>query len=61
MSSLAVGAFGQRRFESMVAVDEMVGTYAEELEVVGRLNETYTIFALPPPQARNFLDFTSNR
>jgi len=32
----------------MVAVDEMVSTLAEELEAVGKFNETYVIFALPP-------------
>ena len=55
MPSVAVDAFGQRRFESMVAVDEMVVSLAEELEAVGELNETYTIFALPAPQAATLL------
>ena len=61
MSSLAAGAFGQRRFENMVAIDEMVVALAEELEAVGRVNETYTIFALPPPQARNSLNASFSR
>jgi hypothetical protein len=61
VSSLTVGAFGQQRFESMVAVDEMVGTLAEELEAVGELNATYIIFTLPPPQALNSLNVSSSR
>ena len=44
----------------MLTVDEMVAALAEEPKALGRLNETYTIFALPPPQARNSLNASSS-
>jgi hypothetical protein len=43
-----------------LAFDEVVGTLAEEREAVGELNETYIIFALPPPQARNSVNASSS-
>ena len=39
-----IDAYHQKRLESMLAVDEMVGSLVEELEAAGELDNTYIIF-----------------
>ena len=39
-----IDAYHQQRLESMLAVDEMVGSLVEELEAAGELNNTYIVF-----------------
>jgi arylsulfatase A-like enzyme len=39
-----IDAYHQKRLESMLAVDEMVGSLVEELEAAGELDNTYIVF-----------------
>jgi N-acetylglucosamine-6-sulfatase len=39
-----IDAYHQQRLESMLAVDEMVGSLVEELETAGELENTYIVF-----------------